>query len=178
MQKNRNTTQDELSVQSRLIDEITIFGLLSAAERQTLASSTTLREYQVGEEIIRQGEISSAINLIAYGVVVATAAYDGTDVELARLGPSDFFGESGPVAGVPSGATLTAKTSVIIYQIPQVAVSSLLKNHREIEQILSVRMAARVRDGLSLVDRSSLVPDSHSGISDLIIRCIRSLHLH
>ena len=66
-----------------------------------------MRRFAPGESVVRAGEISSALYLIATGAAVVKQ--DGR--EIGSLQTGDFFGETAFLSGVPRVATVRARNS-------------------------------------------------------------------
>lgn len=161
----------------RLVEAIGVFGMLSREQRMQLASTLVRREFAPGQIVLAAGELSQAITIVAYGTVGASFSADGDPRDdVVRFGPREYFGESGPVAGVASGVSFAARTYVIAYELPQHAVTSLLKQHTDVAHVLAATLVARERKGHALMQTVEEIQSSGVGLVDWIHRCINSIH--
>jgi len=87
--------------------------------------------------------------ILRNGVAVVTRRDDngsGETVELDRLAPGDFFGEGGPLTGAGEAGSVTALTSVVVYEITQEGLGALMRDRPaiadELGSLLSKRTAA------------------------------------
>ena len=166
----------ERLVGRRLVDSIGIFGLLSREEKERLASVLQVRELAPGEMLLRAGEVPSAITLVGYGVINAATRHDGETVDVMRFSPCEYFGESGPVAGVAVGADLSAKTYAIVYELPGAAIAALLKRHPELTHVLAAKLAERERCGQALMEPPRDIPPTPHGLAAWLVRGMQALH--
>jgi hypothetical protein len=86
------------------------------ASEQELAQTThrlqTLR-YAAGDTVVRQGDAADRFYIITAGEVGVTRKQEaGQEVELATLGPGQFFGEVGLLAHRPRTASVRARTDL------------------------------------------------------------------
>jgi small-conductance mechanosensitive channel/CRP-like cAMP-binding protein len=168
---------EESTLPHRLIDAIGVFGMLSHAQRSQLADALVRRELSPDHVILAAGETSSSIMIIAYGIVSATMPERGNSVaEMNRFGPREYFGESGPIAGVASRVSFTTRTHVIGYELPGSAVAGLLKDHSDVGHALAAKLVARQRKGHALMHTSHEVHATHGGLVGWISRCIQAVH--
>jgi putative ABC transport system ATP-binding protein len=89
------------------------FSALNPADLSRIAETATLRHYEPGEVIIREGDIGDQLFLISEGQVEVMRH----DLEVARLGPADFFGEVAVLSGQPRNATVIAVEPVDAYVV-------------------------------------------------------------
>jgi small-conductance mechanosensitive channel/CRP-like cAMP-binding protein len=164
------------TLEYRLIEAISVFGLLPRDERNKLAAALVRRELTPGQVLLEAGQVSEAITIIAYGILAASAAHDDSGVDIMRFGPREYLGESGPIAGVPFNVTVTAKTYAIVYDLPGSEVARLLKEHSDVAHALAAKLAAREREGRALMQPAPTMPVTQRGLADWIAKCIRSLH--
>jgi CRP-like cAMP-binding protein len=142
-----------------------------------LASTLVRRELAPGQLVLAAGEMSQAITIIAYGTVGASISADGDPSnDVVRFGPREYFGESGPVAGVASRVSYAARTYVIAYELPRHAVTNLLKQHSDVAHALAATLVARERKGHALMQPVEEIHHSGGGLVDWIHRCIKSIH--
>ncbi|WP_144138150.1 mechanosensitive ion channel domain-containing protein [Paraburkholderia sp. BCC1884] len=160
----------------KLIDGIDVFGLLSTLEKTQLAGTMTVRELAPGDVLLHAGEVPAAITIVGYGVVSASTQRDGKIVEVMRFSPSEYFGESGPVAGVAVDADLSARTHVIVFDLPASAVAGLLRVHPGMSQALAAKLAERERRGQALMQVSHDQPMTHHGLLAWLERTMQTLH--
>jgi small-conductance mechanosensitive channel/CRP-like cAMP-binding protein len=168
---------EESTLPYRLIDAIGVFGMLSRAQRSKLAAALIRRELAPDQVILAAGETSPSIMIIAYGIVSATMPEHGNSVaELNRFGPREYFGESGPIAGVASRVSFTTRTHVIGYELPGSAVAGLLEEHGDVAHALAAKLIARERKGHALMHASHEVHATHGSLVGWISRCIQAIH--
>ena len=87
------------------------FKLLSLSELTSIAEKMTRRHFAAGETIIEEGGDGDELFLISQGEVEIVRE----DHEVARLGPSDFFGEASLISGEPRNATVVATEALDTY---------------------------------------------------------------
>jgi len=111
---------------------------------EALIGRMALLHLDPGEILFREGETGHALFVISEGEVAVESVAVG---ELARLGPSAFFGEIALVTDLPRSATIRAVTRVELLAIDREVMRDALAAHPE---ILTV-MLRFVRD--RLIDR-------------------------
>jgi small-conductance mechanosensitive channel/CRP-like cAMP-binding protein len=166
----------ERPVGRRLIDSVSIFGLLSREEKEQLASVLQVRELAPGDLLLRAGEVPAAITLVGYGVINAATLIDGVAVDVMRFAPCEYFGESGPIAGVAVAADISAKTYAIVYDLPGAAIATLLKQHPELTHVLAAKLAEREQFGQALMEQAKDMPATPHGLAAWIARGMQALH--
>lgn len=73
------------------------------------------RSFAAGESIFEQGDRADVVYTITTGEVAIIRVFaDGSERELARLGPGRYFGELGPFLGFPRSASARAVTDVVV----------------------------------------------------------------
>lgn len=92
-----------------------VFNALSDAEHTELAAAATCGLFAEGEVIVKQGDASSSMFVVARGEVVVTLSPD--DREVARIGPGGFFGEMSLLTGAPRNATVRARVDTDLVEI-------------------------------------------------------------
>lgn len=131
--------QEKAAVDQEL-KELQSSTLFSSFEREALVeivASTELRSYDEGDIIVTEGEPGSSLFLIVGGTVkVFTRTDDGGNLQLAELGPGDFFGEVSLISGKPRTATITARTQVTAIELDRTSVDRIAENHPEVMKVL------------------------------------------
>jgi len=101
------TEKDMASVLSK----VPIFEEFSRREIQKIVSISYKRDYNEGEEIVREGQPSAGMYVIMRGEVKITKRSDeGMEIKLATMDEGDFFGDIGLLDNAPRTATITAVT--------------------------------------------------------------------
>ena len=148
-QKNVTVDQELKELQSST--------LFSSFEREALVeivASTELRSYDEGDIIVTEGEPGSSLFLIVGGSVrVFTRTDDGGNLQLAELGPGDFFGEVSLLSGKPRTATITARTQVTAIELDSASVDRIAENHPEVKKVLEGFYERRAQDTVEAVMR-------------------------
>jgi CRP/FNR family transcriptional regulator, cyclic AMP receptor protein len=94
------------------VGELALFAHCSRIERARIRSLLTAILVPAGEVLIEQGAPPREFAVIADGEVAVT---DADGVELAVLGPGAIVGELGLLRDMPTGATVTTLTPVVVY---------------------------------------------------------------
>ncbi len=94
------------------VGQLALFARCSRPELARIRSLLTAITVPAGEVLIERGAPPREFAVIADGEVAVTAV-DGT--ELAVLGPGDIVGELGLLRDMPTGATVTTLTPVVVY---------------------------------------------------------------
>jgi len=148
--------QKKVSVDQEL-KELQSSTLFSSFEREALVeivASTELRSYDEGDIIVTEGEPGSSLFLIVGGRVrVFTRTDDGGNLQLAELGPGDFFGEVSLLSGKPRTATITARTQVTAIELDRASVDRIAENHPEVKKVLEDFYERRIQDTVEAVIR-------------------------
>ena len=115
------------------------FTLFSKDElREILDNGVELREYGQGEEIISEGEPGSSMFAVVNGTVqVTTGGPGGTEIELAILGPGDFFGEGSLLTDKPRTATVRSMEKVELLELTKSKMDEIISRYQHVEKILN-----------------------------------------
>jgi len=126
----------------RLLSAIPLFASLTEDERETLSALMTRRAFRKGTTIAQQGAKQTSLLIIRSGVV--TIERDG--LELMRLSPGDWFGESGLLIGSEETGTSMALTPVVVYEIAQTDIATLLKERPAIAEEIGIALSKRLEE--------------------------------
>ena len=77
------------------MDTLPLLTSLPEVEKQALAETMTRKTYRKGEVLVEEGGKLSSLVIIRTGVVVVSCHSEEGELELRRLAPGDYFGESG-----------------------------------------------------------------------------------
>jgi small-conductance mechanosensitive channel/CRP-like cAMP-binding protein len=157
----------------RLVDAVPLFISLTEAEKQALAETMTRKTYRKGNVLAEQGSKLNSLVVIRTGVLVVSRHSEEGELELSRLAPGDYFGESGLFTGAGEMGTIRALTFTVVYEVAQAALAKLMRDRPSIADEISVTLSRRAKaHTLGMADeRSITAPPS---ISMLVSR-IRQL---
>ncbi|KAI3654541.1 hypothetical protein MP228_000595 [Amoeboaphelidium protococcarum] len=118
--------------QNSLFASISRDGNDSAAQQQfidSIAAKMRIRNYQVGDVIIREGDIGKALFLVARGVV--TVLSKDNEMVYADLGPGTFVGEIGVLFDIPRTANVVAKSRCMLAVLTQQEFLQIVNKYTE-----------------------------------------------
>lgn len=131
----------------RLLDAIPLFAPLTEDEKETLAAAMSRRTFKKDSVLIEQGDTVASLMIVRSGALVATRQEGHKEIELGRLAPGDYFGESGLLIGLGEAASLRALTFVVVYEIDQASLTPLLRDRPGIAEELAATLSRRIETG-------------------------------
>lgn len=145
---------------SDLLGRIPLFSGLTAERMAALSALTEEKGFPAGEEIITVGEDADALYILLEGSVQVVYPGNERDVELARLGPGDCFGEMALLNDQPRSASVRTLEPVRVLLLPREGFRDLLRSSADVSLNLLEVLSRRIRDtGLQM-----------SGLSDQALR--------
>ena len=156
----------------RLLDTLPLLASLTEAEKQALAETMTRKTYRKGEVLVEEGGKLNSLLIIRTGVVVVSCHREKGELELRRLAPGDYFGESGLIPGACETATVRALTFTVAYEVAQAALAKLMHDRPSITDEISQTLSRRTKAGTSLAadDDSAANPPAVSILASRIRR--------
>ena len=119
-----------------------------------LATTARWLVFAPGEAVVREGDASIALYVVARGEAVVVHAGQ----EVARVGEGEVFGEMAFLSGRPRAATVRAATALAVVEVDSRALTALLAERRSLAEELAKRMASRLQE---LVTREALGRRTH-----------------
>lgn len=121
-----------------------LFEELPALALRALSAFSRRRHYDHGEVLVREGEPGASLFVIDKGEVrIVKGAAPETEVDLALLGPGNFFGEHSLLTGEPRAATVRAIGGCEVLILDREAMAPVLANDPKLAETLSHALAAR-----------------------------------
>ena len=133
---------DPLGMSRAALARCALFAGLPGGAIAALAGSSHWQEYVPGEVVVREGEDSRALYVVARG----EAAVEHGGTEIASIGQGEVFGEMAFLSGAPRTATVRARRALGVVEVDSRALAALLAEHGELAEELADRMAARQQD--------------------------------
>jgi len=112
---------------------------LSEASRDVLAREGRRMLFAPGEVILEAGHTGRTFYIVRRGQV---AVLDG-DVELARLGVGEFFGEMALLTGLPRQATVRSLTETEVFEIDEALFARVLRAEPKVAEKIGEVVGAR-----------------------------------
>jgi len=115
---------------SNLIRHSAILQAVEPEERGEIVARFTTRTFEPGEALVKQGEETPGLFLIASGVVeVSSADAEGDRLVLAQLGPGDVVGEISLVLRRPANADVVATHPTVALELTREGFQAAIKDH-------------------------------------------------
>jgi CRP-like cAMP-binding protein len=94
------------------------FGGLSDASLDLMISMLVERRFEVGATVVAEGEPGRSMYIVHSGeLVVSKRGESGLEIQLARLGPGDFFGEMTLIEMQNRSASVVAQSPAVLYEL-------------------------------------------------------------
>lgn len=120
---------DAYSEVSKSIGKIAIFGALSQDELKEIISSMTLKKYEKGDVIFKQGGSPEYINIVEQGSVKLVRDEDGEKQLVHICMEGELFGETALLGILPYAISAVAETEVFVLQMSKFAFHDLSKEN-------------------------------------------------
>jgi small-conductance mechanosensitive channel/CRP-like cAMP-binding protein len=138
---------DPLAELKPLFNAHEIFSILTEAEIDQIAQASRRLEVGFPEIMVRQGQESSALYIIAKGALgVYIDGEQGMLQNVANLGQGNLFAEISLLTGDLCTATVRADSEAVVYRIDRDALRPLLDARPEIIEKLGEMMALRLAE--------------------------------
>jgi CRP/FNR family cyclic AMP-dependent transcriptional regulator len=125
--------------------KVPLFASLDEKDLQTLAASARERQYQPGEEIVRQGDTGVGLFILTNGQVRVTQDRQGTLYDLGVLEHGQVFGELSLLDDSPRTATITAIEPSNVIIVPIWDFRAALRDNPSMALSLLASLSQRIR---------------------------------
>jgi CRP/FNR family cyclic AMP-dependent transcriptional regulator len=122
-------------------------GLFSGVDDRTVArvaTQGTVRTYEPGQVIIKQGDAASAFYIILHGRVMVTQEVDGQVRELGTQEFGTFFGEMALIEDHPRTASVTAMEETTCFLMVAWEFTSLMHAYPAVTEALLRELITRI----------------------------------
>ena len=136
---------------------VPLFAGLSQSEFAELTRLMTVHQSAPGTVIVREGDKGKSVYIIASGSVkVYTTMLSGERVDLARLMPSEFFGEISFLTGKPRTATIETIEDTTILELTEDKLQELISKHPHVRDVLQKYSEMRLKGTIDTVISKSM----------------------
>lgn len=138
------TQASRVAEQERALGCVDFFDRLPDDVRRRLAGMTQTRLFAEQEVILREGDKGDELFIVESGEVTVTAARAGdAPLELARMGPGNFFGEMAALTGEARRATVRATKECQVLVVGKAALAQVFESSPELAEHVSQTIARR-----------------------------------
>jgi CRP-like cAMP-binding protein len=130
------------------LKNITIFEGLSASELAAIASVTEEVQYPAGDNVIKEGEAGETMFLIMNGavsVIKGEATEGGQEIELARIGTGDYFGEMALFEDAVRSATIRTAEESRFLVLHKQEFTEIVREYPQIALHICKALSSRIR---------------------------------
>jgi CRP-like cAMP-binding protein len=146
-----NNMETEISIPDKILrlKGINIFEGLSVSELAAIASVTEEVDYPVGEIVIREGESGETMFLIIKGevsVIKGAGEEGGREIELARIGTGDYFGEMALFEDAVRSATIRTAEEARFLILHKQEFTEIVREYPQIALHICKALSGRIRE--------------------------------
>jgi len=172
---NARRADSERARLAAVLAKVPLFSDLEPEIIGRLGQAAHVHHYDHREVLVREGESGHSLFVLDRGRVSVTKASAGpgsSTVEIAQLGPGDFFGEMSLLTGAPRSATVSAEGGCEVLVVDQDALAPILQGDPELVAKLGRALSDRAAQASAkLEDRRAQGPAAESQAS--LLRRIR-----
>lgn len=128
-----------------ILAKVPLFATLDRKDLMTLAASARERQYQPGEELLRQGDTGVGLFVLNSGRVRVTQTRGSDTVDLGVLDHGQVFGELSLLDDSPRSATITALEPSAVIIVPIWDFRAALRDNPSMALSLLMALSQRIR---------------------------------
>ncbi|MFH1084075.1 MAG: Npt1/Npt2 family nucleotide transporter [Pseudomonadota bacterium] len=149
--KMEDTMETEISIPDKILrlKGITIFEGLSVSELAAVASVTEEVNYPEGEIVIREGESGETMYLVIKGevsVIKGMGEEGGREIELAKIGAGDYFGEMALFEDAARSATIRTSEEARFLILHKQEFTEIVREYPQIALHICRALSNRLRE--------------------------------
>lgn len=136
-----------LSEKILLLRGMEMLASLSVSELAAVAAVSEEISFTPGQVIIREGEIGDSMYFVVSGRVSVTKIAEAQcNIELATMGPGEYFGEMALFDNLERSATVTALTETKLLMLHQREFSEVVREYPQVALRICTDLSRRVRN--------------------------------
>lgn len=138
-----------------IFTESPILSSLGAEQFVGLIPVLSLKRYEAGQQIVREGDAGDSFFLIGRGrVLVSATGFSGQPISISSLTDGDCFGEHGFFTGEPRNATVEALEDTLILEVEKDVLNRVIQEFPTVRESLQRFYKERIAE--SLLAKSTL----------------------
>jgi diguanylate cyclase (GGDEF)-like protein len=130
---------------TELLARVPLFREIGHADLERIAAITHTESHTTGKEVVRIGDAGHSLYVVLEGTVVVVYPSRSADVELARLGAGEFFGEMAILNEKPRSATVRAVGDVKLLRLEKEDFTRAVADHPQLALAIMASLAGRIR---------------------------------
>jgi CRP/FNR family transcriptional regulator, cyclic AMP receptor protein len=135
-------SESDVKTSIPLLEQVPIFSSMKKDQLKRIAQSSTIRSFEPGEMITKQGDQGVAFYLVLEGQVEVRRSKKS----LAKLGRGQFFGELSVIDNEPRTADVVAVEKSKCFLLSSWTFHGLVKSNPDIALVMLKEMAHRLRE--------------------------------
>lgn len=168
--------RDSVDSRERLLRRVELFAALESDDIKRLAARLTRQEFDAGQVLMDEDTVPDALSIVDSGVLSATAEEPTGQVEVGRLGPGDYVGEAGLLAGLPVKVRIAALRRSVVYQLKKDDLTPILKNNEEVAKRMCRLLSTREETLGKLANAVPQPAASDQSVFHWLLEKVRALH--
>lgn len=114
-----------------------LFRPFSPTDRRSLMEKFKARVFPAETRILEEGDAPSGLYIILYGAARVSAHQGFEDVELARIGPGDMFGEMSLLTNEPTSATVVTVAETMVIRLSKGRFQEVMMTHPHVLEVVA-----------------------------------------
>jgi len=156
-------------VRCRILAGVPLFRALTEGQLHKLAEGMEVRRLVEGRVMMRKGESSDCMYVIAEGALEVMAELGDSMTVIATLWPGEWVGEMSLLTGEPRNATVVARATSVVYVIGKPVMADLFERNPELIPVLA-EIAGRRRKARSDGTRGDLPTNDAAKTNSIVAR--------
>lgn len=137
-------SEEQINKISKFLKVSFMFSSLDEKDQNIILNAMSVRNYQAGDVIIKQGDDGAELFIVGSGSLSCTKRFNGSVEEtfLKNYAPGEVFGELSLMYNAPRAATIIATEDSVLFSLDRdtfnhIVKSSSVKNRENLELFLS-----------------------------------------
>lgn len=148
MTEETSMTEADVASLAELLAQIDFLSALSAEQRLTLAQSSSVTHYELGDGVVSEGDQTQGLLVVVQGRVRLFQESGGKEASIGVRKSGDVLGELGALRNVRYEFSCRASSATKVALIPAAAFAAVFRENSEAEDFMSSHAAIRAAGGV------------------------------